>query len=200
MNLKTILSLTVLISLLSCGNRNEKNNDTLNTTDTKNEELNSTETEAAKNGKELLGNVTKPDSIQFARQNFEGIGTIEFPTGNDWVKEGNELYNEKWDMTIVVQSHAGEILGREKLYLDDYSDVNNRDATNWKRGTEELGMIQGLSAARTEGSFNNGKAYVVRDYIFFDKNKVAVVQTRTLEKNTMQLGQVADFIASSFKR
>jgi hypothetical protein len=200
MNLKTVLSLTVLISLLSCGNHSETNSDPLNATETKKEELNSAEAEAAKSGKELLANIAKPDSIQFARQNFEGLGTIEFPTGNDWVKEGNELYNEKWDMTIVVQSHAGEILGREKLYLDDYSDVNNRDATNWKRGKEELGTIQGLSAARTEGSFNNGKAYVVRDYIFFDKNKVAVVQTRTLEKNIMQLGQIADFMASSFRK
>jgi hypothetical protein len=179
MKLKTILIAVLAITLFSCKGKSKQ------------------EESSSKNPEK---NTPALEDITFQRQNFEDMGTIELPAGPDWKKEGNKLVNEKLNMVIVVQSHSGDMAGIEKDYLDSYNDVNIRDAEGWKRGQEDLITLDGLSAARTQGSFNNGTPFVTRDYIFFDKNKVAIVQTRVVEKNKSKLAPVADYIAASFKK
>jgi hypothetical protein len=152
-------------------------------------------------GKELIGKISAPAGTSFERKDFEGMGTIELPAGPGWQKEGNSWYNEKLDMTIVIQSHTSEDMSKmTNAYLNSYNDVNKRDAPNWKRGNEQPGTINGMPGARTEGSFNNGTPYVVRDYLFFAPNRTAIIQCRIAEKNKEQLAGMIDYIARSFQK
>ena len=150
-------------------------------------------------GEALVNNPAKPADVKFAREDFEGMGTIELPAGGDWKREGNEIYNEKWNATIVIQSQPQGMAGQEKEFLDSYNDMNVQDAPAWNRGAEKMGTLAGMKAARTEGSFNNGTAMKTRDYIFFGAAKTAILQMRIAEENATQLAPVVDYIAGSFK-
>ena len=193
-SMKKIISIFLLLSIvfMSCKGSGDKK-----TTDGQNSKM---DDKKESNQSNLVDKVKSPDGVSFERQNFEGIGTIELPAGSDWVKDGNTIRNEKWDCTIVTQSHSGDMLGIEKDYLDSYNDVNKRDAPKWNRGKEELGTIEGISVARVEGNFNNGTAYATRDYIFFTKNKVAMIQCRIAETNKNNLADLIDYIAASYKK
>ncbi len=147
----------------------------------------------------LVSNPAKPADVAFAREDFEGLGTIELPTGGDWKREGNEIFNEKWGATIVIQSQPQGMAGMEKDYLDSYNEVNVQDAPAWNRGTEKMGTLAGIKAARTEGSFNNGTAMKTRDYIFFAPAKTAILQMRIAEEAAAQLAPMMDYIAGSFQ-
>lgn len=193
MKLLKLFTLLITTGLIACKGKENKNIITDKTSVEKSTE--------SKNKSSNLGEkVSGPEGITFERQNFEDMGTIELPSGADWKKEGNKLIHEKWNMIIVVQSHSADIIGIERDYLDSYNDVNIRDAEGWQRGQEDLITLDGLSAARTQGNFNNGDPFVTRDYLFFSKTKAAIVQTRVVEKNKSKLAPVADYIAASFKK
>lgn len=148
----------------------------------------------------LVNNPEKPAGESFTKRDFEGIGTVELPSGEGWLQEGNVLKNEKLNMEIVIQSQPQSMIGQEKEYLDAYNDVNVSAAEGWTRGTETMGQIKGVKAARTEGSFNNGTPMATRDYIFFDAGKTAIIQLRAAATNKSMLVQMADYIAGSYQQ
>jgi hypothetical protein len=147
----------------------------------------------------LVTRPAKPAEVNFVREDFEGMGTIELPAGGDWKREGDEITNEKWGAVIVIQSQPQGMAGQEKEYLDSYNEMNVQDAPAWNRGPEKMGTLAGMKAARTEGSFNNGTAMKTRDYIFFATAKTGILQMRIAEENAAQLAPVADYMAGSFQ-
>ncbi len=147
----------------------------------------------------LVTSQPKPAGVNFARENFEGLGTLELPAGGDWKRNGNEITNDRWNATILIQSQPQGMAGMEKDFLDSYNDMNVQDAPGWNRGAENMGTIGGLKVARTEGTFNNGTAMHTRDYVFFGPAKTAIVQMRIAEEHLAQLAPMADYIAGSFQ-
>jgi hypothetical protein len=192
---KFIPALFISVALLSaCGGSGSKKDD-------KETGKQEDKKESTSSGDELISSAAAPAGFTFERKDFEGMGTAEFPSGADWEVENNTWYNEKLDMTVKTQSHASADMSLQAdEYLESYDDVNKRDAPQWKRSSKQPGSINGMPGARVEGTFNNGTAYVVRDYLFFTPNKTAIIQCRIAEKDKDKLNGVVDYIASTFKK
>jgi hypothetical protein len=185
MTIKTITSFLIATGLLAaCSNNGNKSDNN-----------------TSGGGNELTGKTPAPAGVTFERKNFEGLGTIELPAGSGWEANGNAIYNEKLDMTVEIKSHASDDMSAMvDEYLESYDDVNKRDAPNWKRSSKQPGTINGMPGARVEGSFNNGTAYVVRDYLFFAPKKTVIIQCRITDTNKDKLQPLIDYIAGSFKK
>jgi hypothetical protein len=147
----------------------------------------------------LVGSPPPRPAMPLHRQSLAGIGTIELPTGSDWEQAGNRLYHDELGLVIVIQNQKEGMAGYEKVYLDSYNDVNIRDAPAWQRGPEVLGQVDGITAARTTGRFNNGTAMVTRDYIFFAENNTIILQSRVPAAHAASL-DLLDYLASTFRR
>lgn len=150
--------------------------------------------------KQLVGANSKPDSTEFEETDFVGTGKIELPKGTNWEKTGNELYNKAMDMTIITQGQPGDFTGQINDYVDSYIDVNKRDAPKYEVVQKEEGEVKGIKCVRLDGKFDNGTAYLTRDYIFFTNEKVAVLMCRIAKKNEGQLNGFIDYIASSYQK
>lgn len=144
----TLLS-TATIMISSCSGDSKKTSDD-NTTAT------TTEKGKEASGKSLVEAPSAPSGVTFEAQDFEGMGTMQFPSGADWQQDGNKRYNEKLEMIIVTQSQDGSMLDMQEEYVQSYIENNFRDATNYKLGNREKGTINGIAANRVAGSFNNG--------------------------------------------
>lgn len=189
----TLLSAaTIMIS--SCGGGDAKKTSGDNTS--------SATTEADKKafGKSLVDAPSAPADAAFTVRDFEGMGTMPFPSGTDWQQDGNKRYNEKLDMTIVTQSQDGSMLDMQEEYVQSYIENNFRDATNYKLGNRDKGTVNGVAANRVTGSFNNGTEYITRDYLFFTNDKSGVLQVRIAKKNEDKLQPITDYMAASFKK
>jgi hypothetical protein len=62
-----------------------------------------------------------------------------------------------------------------------------------------LGQVNGLTTARTTGSFNNGTAMVTRDYLFFAPNNTILFQSRVVAEHASELA-LTDYLASTFRK
>lgn len=150
--------------------------------------------------KPLISAAQKPADITFEVTDFEGNGKIEMPTGEKWEKNGTEYYNADMDMTIFTQSQSDIFPDQMKEYTDSYIEVNKRDAPKYEVVQTEEGEINSIKAVRVDGKFNNGTAYVTRDYLFFTGDKVLLLMARAEEKNAQTLNETIDYIASSVKK
>lgn len=189
-----LLFIAIIIVSFSCGGSDSKktsdNSDTQTTTDTK-------EKKTEQNG--LITDAKAPPDISFASQDFEGMGTMQLPSGDDWQQESKSHYNEKLDMTVKIFVQNEGMLDVREEYVQSYIDNNHRDAPNFKLNNREAGTINDLAANRVTGSFNNGTEYTTRDYLFFTNDKTGILQVRIAKVNESKLKQVADFMAASFK-
>jgi len=143
---------------------------------------------------------TKPENITFVEQDFEGIGKISVPSGKDWVKDGNEISNEKLAMTIVIQAQDGDFTQQTKEFTDSYNEINKRDAPKYELVKEQTGDVGGVNTVRVVGKFNNGDQYSTRDYLFYTPEKVVMYMSRADSKNQASLDQITDYVAASFKK
>lgn len=151
-------------------------------------------------GKSLINDAAAPQGYTFSQQDFEGAGTVQLPAGADWQKDGKTLYNEKLDMTIILNSQNDDMRDMQEEYVQSYIDNNNRDAPNFKLVSRESGTVNGIMASRVIGSFNNGKEYATRDYLFFTDGKSGILQARTAKQNEVLLKQMTDYMAQSFQK
>ena len=145
----------------------------------------------------------RPD-MALSRQPLRGVGTMELPAGPDWeheydaAKDDHVFFNPELEMVVAIRNQHNGMLGYEEKYLDSYNQVNVRDAPNWQRGPEQRGQLAGLSAARTSGEFNNGEAWVTRDYLLFGPANTVILQTRVPAPNAQALA-LTDYLAATFR-
>lgn len=156
---------------------------------------------ACSSGNPLITSVPKPNGVTFESSDFGGMGKAEFPKGNDWQKMGNEYYNEKLDMTILVQSQQGFDIHRQiSSFTDSYIEINKKDAPKYEVIKNEEGSVNSIKTVRIDGKFNNGTSYVTRDYLFFTENRVVILMSRIAEKNSKELNPLIDYIAGTVKK
>lgn len=187
----------VLILLVSCNGGDKKNETTQNGKDTT-AQKETVEKEAT--AKELVSATAKPDSTESEEVDFEGIGKVQSFKGGDWKKTGNENYSKALDMTVIMQSQSGDLTEQINDYVDSYIDVNKRDAPKYEVTGKAQGEIKGVKCVRVDGKFDNGTAYVTRDYLFFTKAKVGVLMCRVAKANESKLNAYVDYIASSYQK
>ena len=147
----------------------------------------------------LVGNPPPAPAGSFTRRSLEGIGTIEWPSGPEWEGTGNQLYNDKLGLVLLIQNQIQSFGGREQAYLESYNQVNLRDAPNWERGPEQVGQVGGMAAASTSGRFHNGTPMVTRDYLFFAAFTTVLLQSRVPASHADALA-ITDYLASTFRR
>lgn len=181
---------TIMIS--SCGGGDAKKTSDDNTSVT------TTEKEAT--GKSLVDAPSAPSGVIFAPQDFEGMGTMQLPSGTDWEQDGKSRYNEKLDMTVITNVQNEGMTDVREEYVQSYIDNNHRDAPNFKLSNREAGTINNVAANRVTGSFNNGTEYVTRDYLFFTNDKSGILQVRIAKKNEDKLQPITDYMAASFTK
>ena len=148
----------------------------------------------------MVNTTAKPDSVETEEVDFQGIGKIQSFKGGDWKKSGNENYSKALDMTIIMQGQPGDLTEQINDYVDSYIDVNKRDAPKYEMTGKEEGEIKGVKCVRLDGKFDNGTAYITRDYLFFTKSKVAVLMCRVAKTNESKLNAYVDYMAASYQK
>jgi uncharacterized protein YggL (DUF469 family) len=191
----TLSFVVALATLFSCSNSDSKSTTT--------EKVETEKTEAVEKEapvKQLVSVTAKPDSIEIEQVDFQGIGKLQSFKGDHWKKSGNENYCEAFDMTIIMQSQSGDLTEQVNDYVDAFIDANKRDAPKYEVTGKEEGDINGVKCVRVVGKFDNGTAYVTRDYLFFTKAKVAILMARVAKTNESKLNAYVDYMASSYQK
>lgn len=187
--MKKIITVILVSALLAaCGGNSEKNR----TDNTSNSSTGNS------NSKELITDTKAPEGISFQRKTF-GKVSFEMPTGADWEVDGKQIYNNKTGMVIQVQNQPDGFQDQQEDFAASYNDNNTRDAKGWKLSKQEFGTIKKLPAAASAGTFNNGTAFVVRDFIFFGDTYTSLLQVRVPEKDKELLVPMADYIAHTYQ-
>lgn len=101
------------------------------------------------------------------------FGSLEVPDGQGWtVNKGCPTQIGGEDGTVVMLQSQDDITPDQRDdYLAGYHDVQMRDAPKYERVKQETGDILGAPGARVEGKFDNGTAFVTRDYLVFTKGE-----------------------------
>lgn len=146
----------------------------------------------------------RPAGVALSRQPLRGVGTMELPTGPAWeheynaAKDDHVFFNAELEMVVAIRNQHNGMRGHEQAYLDSYNQVSVRDAPNWQRGPEQRGQLAGVSAARTSGEFDNGQAWVTRDYLLFGAANTVILQTRVPAPQAPALA-LTDYLAATFR-
>lgn len=194
--LRTVAFATIAFSLYACNGGDAKKSSDEN----KNESGTIKTSDSKFSGKSLIDGAVAPEGYTFGQQDFEGAGTMQITAGAAWQKDGNTLYNEKLDMTIISNTQNEDMRDRQEEYVQSYIDNNFRDATNFKLISRESGTVNDTKASRVIGSFNNGMEYATRDYLFFTGSKSSILQARTVKENEALFMQMIDYMAQSFHK
>ncbi len=141
-----------------------------------------------------------PEGVAFVKMDLP-FGTIEVPDGKDWsVVQGAPIQVQGADGTVVMlQAQDGITPDQRDDYLASYHDVQMRDAPKYERVVQETGQAGGAPAARVEGKFDNGTAFVTRDYLMFRKGKVAVIAGRIPATHAARLAPLVDHMTATFE-
>ncbi|HKE19206.1 MAG TPA: hypothetical protein VKB80_30230 [Kofleriaceae bacterium] len=129
------------------------------------------------------------------------FGTIEIPDGNGWSLEqrGPIEVNGPDGTVVMLQAQDGITVEQRDDYLASYNDVQVRDAPKYQRVAQDVGDVAGAPGARVEGKFDNGTAFVTRDYLLFKGGKVVIVGGRTPAPGAAQLAPLVDHMAASLR-
>lgn len=148
----------------------------------------------------LIADPAGPPGQAWSRQpGPAGVGTIELPTGGGWeVADGEATHADK-DITVMLQGQAGIAPDQAADAVQLIVDANTRDAPKYAVASRTEGIVAGQPGARVDGSFDNGTAYVTRDYVFVGPGGMVAVMARAPTANAAEMGQVVDHIAASFE-
>jgi hypothetical protein len=131
-----------------------------------------------------------------------GFGSVELPDGEGWARgiyEGLELINQKLDITVMITTQPDVGADSRAEYMDTFTLTNKRDVPKYEVIGRHDGVIKRLVAGRLDGRFDNGTAYVTRDYVLFARQGAFVVMVRGPLALTGHVRQLADHIAHSFE-
>ena len=118
-----------------------------------------------------------PDGVTFKKLDL-AFASLQIPDGEGWtlLQQGSASQIEGADGTVIMlQAQDGISPEQRDEYLASYHDVQLRDAPKYERVKQDSGEILGAPAARVEGKFDNGTAFVTRDYLIFSKGKVVLL-------------------------
>jgi len=130
------------------------------------------------------------------------VGSVEVPSGEDWVKstsEGLELTDDKLDITIIVGAQPDVGVDSRTEYMQSLARNNQRDAPKYQVLGRAEGQIDLHPAAVLDGTFDNGTVYVTRDYALFMKDHAVVAMVRGPVARTSEVRALADHVAQSFR-
>lgn len=147
----------------------------------------------------LVTGTPNPAGYQWESAPQAGLGALELPKGEDWKKDGNEVSNEKLDITIMVQSQSDVEPASRAEYLSSLIDVNKRDAPKYEMVSRKEGQINQNPAGLIDGKFDNGTAYATRDVVIFAKHAALAVMVRGPVARQAEVQAVADHVALSYK-
>jgi hypothetical protein len=131
-----------------------------------------------------------------------GFGSVELPEGEGWVRgpdDGLELINQKLDITVMITTQPDVGADSRGEYMDTFMLTNKRDVPKYEVVGRHDGLVKRLPAGRLDGRFDNGTAYVTRDYVLFARQGAFVVMVRGPLALIAQVRQLADRIAHSFE-
>lgn len=143
--------------------------------------------------KASLATAGEPSGVTW-KKITQPFGTIEAPDGYELVD--NQLEG-KDGTVIMLQSQDGIAPEQIDDYLASYDEVQKRDAPKYAGVSTTKGTLGGAVAARVEGTFDNGTAFVTRDFLVFTKGKVVLLGSRTPKANAAALPGVIDHVARS---
>jgi hypothetical protein len=105
------------------------------------------------------------------------FGSLELPVDPGWNLVGTEVHG-KDGMVITMQEQADITPTQLDEYVASYEEVQRRDAPKYAGKAVAKGAVGGATAARVEGTFDNGEPFVTRDFLLFAKGKVVVIGAR----------------------
>lgn len=144
-----------------------------------------------------LADSAEPAAITWKRID-QPFGSLELPAGAGWEIVENQLQGDDGTV-IMMQSQDGIEPDVMDEYLASYDDVQKRDAPKYAGKGTTRGAVNGAVAARVEGTFDNGTAFVTRDYLVFAKGKVVMIGSRTPTSNAAALPGIVDHAARSLQ-
>lgn len=128
-------------------------------------------------------------------------GSFKRPSGGDWTYAAPAARSDKADLTVTFQKLGdGDFLAELDQLQGALDQANSRDAPKWVQGEKARTQIAGEVALRSDGAFDNGTAYVTRDYIIVTKAGAVAVMTRGPAPAKTTVQQLADYVASTFTR
>jgi hypothetical protein len=131
-----------------------------------------------------------------------GLGSVELPDGEGWARgidEGLELINHKLDITVMINTQPDVGPDSRTEYMEAFTLTNKRDAPKYEVLGRHDGLVKRLPAGRLDGRFDNGTAYVTRDYVLFVKKGAFLVMVRGPVGIATHVHHLADRIAQSFE-
>ena len=123
------------------------------------------------------------------------FGTIDAPADYQLVE--NQL-ESKDGTVIMLQAQDGITPDQLDEYMASYDEVQKRDAPKYGGASTTKGTLGGAVAARVDATFDNGTAFVTRDFVVFTKGKVVMLSARTPKTNAAALPGIIDHVARSF--
>lgn len=144
-----------------------------------------------------LADAAEPAGVTWTRVE-QPFGSLELPSGKGWEIVENQLQGDDGTV-IMMQSQDGIDADVMSEYLASYDDVQKRDAPKYAGKGSTKGTLAGAPAARVEGTFDNGTAFVTRDYLVFTKQKVVMISARTPATNAAALPGLVDHAARSLQ-
>lgn len=145
------------------------------------------------------GTPAAPEGITLEAQNVAGA-SIQLPAG--WPMEpmgaGAQAHDEASDITIMVQKQPNVPAEARSEFVDSFVEVNGRDAPEYRVVNRSMGLVSGKPSARVDGTFNNGTAYVTRDYVVFADGNATAIMVRGPEPAAAKVQGLADAVAASF--
>jgi hypothetical protein len=128
-----------------------------------------------------------------------GIGTVELPDGGGWVSSGSEARHEEKDITVMIQGQTGIDPEQRDEAVEMITAANTKDAPKYAVAATEKGEVMGNPGARIDGSFDNGTAYVTRDYVFISKGGMVALMARAPTAAKDEMHQIVDRMAASYR-
>jgi hypothetical protein len=148
-------------------------------------------------GKELA-DAAEPAGLTWKRTDVP-FGSLELPSGEGWSLPDATQAEGPDGVVIMLQAQDGIEPDQVDDYLSSYDDVQKRDAPKYARKDQSKGSVAGKPAARVEGTFNNGTAFVTRDFLIFSKGKVVMLGSRIPAEHAAKLPGLIDHVARSLQ-
>jgi hypothetical protein len=102
-------------------------------------------------------------------------------------------------VTVMVQTQPGVDPDARDENVQSFIGVNERDASNYHARPRVTGSVAGRPAARVDGEFNNGTAYVTRDYVVFARGQAIALMARAPAPNAAFVRVLIDRIAATLR-
>jgi hypothetical protein len=144
-----------------------------------------------------LADAAEPAGVTWKRIEMP-FGSLELPVDPGWNLVGTEIQGQN-GIVIMMQSQDGITADQLDDYLASYDEVQKRDAPKYIGTSTTKGTVSGAVAARVEGTFDNGTAFVTRDFLVFSNGKVAAIGARIPKANAAALPGIIDHAVRTLK-